>query len=1137
MASKSFFLLLVCFSISTIAYCQDLLITANWKNASIKTVKIDIERQTGYTIWDPTDADFTITLNVFKRPLSEVLTLVYRPNGYTWQIFDKSIAIKKKPPLQGVVTNTNNELLVGATIAIRGDTIARLSDSKGEFKIPYIKDTFVLVISNIGYKTQEILIKGENNITIKMEPFPKPLTEVAIEAAKTAAPPKDTTPSTIPDIKTGSEFKFDANLRNYPVIQNITDIFPAATGAVLVSPTSSPQLNQAPLTIRNRITIFGDPHPLVILDNFPYHGDINNINPTDIESISIIKDAAASTQWGIHAGNGVILITTKKGSYNTSPKVSAVANVTMGFKPNLHSLHTLSANDHTEIVKTLFREGYYHNLIQNAPYAVLPPAADILFKQERGQLSATESEKALNELRQTDIRNEAEKYLYRKSLHQQYHVGVTGGAGRHHYYYSIGYDAAKSNLAGNDNSRFTMKLNNTVQIGKSGPELYSDLYFNRSAANNNGFDINDLLFHQKLADDEGRALPIAQTLNQAFKDSITQAARLLDWNYRPLDEIKLSNNTLDKTIFMFTTGIRFKLGKKWEVNAVYRYEKDMIANKNLHSVESYFTRNIINEFTRIDSQGLYRPIPLGGILDENISKRTADNMSAMITFRAFNRGASTLTLYAGSEIRHIITNSKRLRRYGITESGPPAIIDYITRFMLSYAPGIPQRIPAVNEPMMQRDHFYSLSANGVYTWRKRLAASFTIRKDESNIFGAQANQKGIPLVSTGISWDIYPESFDNSRLFSQLRLRLSNGFCGNTSKNYSTLTGFQTTGPNIWNSPAGFITNPSNPKLAWETVRISNIALDFSLLNKKISGTAEYFVKEGSNLLGSAPIDPTGGVTIFQGNVASMKGHGVELTLNTKLSFSNLQWQGTLLASCVQDKVTRYYILAPANWYYPNPQFLNPKEGKPLYAAYSFNLVGFDPITNEPIGVLNNRESKDYDAIINSPNFSELIYHGPATPTFYGSFHNTISWKQLELGFNIIFKAGYYFSVSPLSFDQLFNGASARNSNFSHSMIQPGYDLITNIPFRQQNPQKDAFYKYSSNFVEKGDHIRLQDIKLKYTLLKNPSRPSIWPLSEFFLYANNLGLLWKANKRNMDPDYPNKMAPPVTITLGIKTSF
>jgi len=168
-----------------------------------------------------------------------------------------------------------------------------------------------------------------------------------------------------------------------------------------------------------------------------------------------------------------------------------------------------------------------------------------------------------------------------------------------------------------------------------------------------------------------------------------------------------------------------------------------------------------------------------------------------------------------------------------------------------------------------------------------------------------------------------------------------------------------------------------------------------------------------------------------------------------------------------------------------------------------------------------------------------LIYKGPANPTVFGSLRNTFSWKQLELSFNISWKFGYYFRRTSITYDDLFKGASQGHPDFDRRWQKAGDEKTTNIPSMNIPgiQQRDDFYRYSEVLVEKGDHIRLQDIRLGYELKKEQLKKLHVRGAQLYLYANNIGLLWKTNDKGIDPDYITGIPNPRSLAMGVTIDF
>jgi hypothetical protein len=202
-------------------------------------------------------------------------------------------------------------------------------------------------------------------------------------------------------------------------------------------------------------------------------------------------------------------------------------------------------------------------------------------------------------------------------------------------------------------------------------------------------------------------------------------------------------------------------------------------------------------------------------------------------------------------------------------------------------------------------------------------------------------------------------------------------------------------------------------------------------------------------------------------------------------------------------------------------------------------MAGLDPETGDPLGYLSKEISKDYNSIINSVTSADsLVYSGPATPRFYGSLGNTFSWKGFSLSANIIFKLGYYFRKPSISYSTLFSNGNG-NPDFSKRWQQPGDEKTTNVPSMVYPvvSNRDNFYLLSQNTVDRADHIRLQFINLSYDFSRLLAPKSIFKSLQLYINAANLGILWRANKDGLDPEYPSTLPPSKTYTIGLRTDF
>lgn len=1137
-----------CLQRSLPSYCQSVpSITLSETDATLEKVLNDIRVQTGYTYFGEGDwprLAHHLTFSVKKATIRQVLDICFADQPLTYELKETAVVIqikeKKEGWVHGFVINENKEPLTGVTVAVRGGGPPEITvtSDKGEFRIRshYADDR--VIISSINYKTREVRPETGEDLLIQLESKVSELIDVSVIGYTGYQEVKQ-------DISTGSYSHVDNELINRRVSPNILDHMDGVTSSVLFNKNVISSINQSAITIRGRSTIFGNPDPLIVVDNFPFTGDISNINPNDVENITVLKDAAAASIWGAFSGNGVIVITTKKGRYGQTPKLALNSSVTVGQKPDLYYRPILSSSDYIDIEQYQFDHGYYDPTIISPQHLALPPAVEIMAAARNGSITNNEAQSQLNDLRVLDTRRDFGKYFYRSSVNSQYSLNLSGGSNQNQYYLAAGYDKDVSNLMRDEYNRISLIGNNTYSLIPQRLEVTTGLAFTTSKTyNNNSGVINITYPYARLADDNSNPLATPFLLRESYVDSLAKVGQLLDWHYRPLDELRNANNTARLTDYRISIGIRYKMWKELSLQANYQYERGDSSARNLQSQQTFYTRNLINSFTQILPGGqISRPIPLGDILDEAVSVSQANNVRLQLHYDDSLFYGGILNVLGGVEVRDVEGDRRFTRLYGYNkdlETNVP--IDYTDQFP-QYSGLSLARIPYINQKSGTSDRFFSYYFNALYTYHHRYTLSASARRDESNLFGVKANQKGVPLWSVGGAWELSREKFYHLSWLPYLKLRVTNGYNGNVDRSVSAYTTANIGSVlNVYGAPVASIINPPNPNLRWERINIFNTGIDFSTKNKRIGGSIEYYIKSGKDLIGQSPLDPTTGVPTFTGNTANMRAQGVDLTLHTVTTLGPVRWNSDWLFSFVRDEVTHYQQKAGPIFNYLSPTVLNPIMGHPLYSVYALRWMGLDPQNGNPRGLLNKTITTDYNSILNSSDPGNLLYKGPATPHIFGSWRNSFYWKQWGLSFNILYKFSYVFRRNSIFYVDVFNGFDAGSPDYEKRWQKPGDELHTNVPsmvYMTTDHSRDNFYQYSETLIEKGDHIRLQDLQLSYDLTRKSF--SHLPLQgiRFYLYADNIGIIWRANRQGIDPDYalPGLIPNPRTLALGIKADF
>lgn len=1117
------------------------------KETPFKSVIQQIQKQSGYS-FAVNDRHMrvakAVSITAQNRELKVILNEIFSDQPFGYIIDGKVIisvdrgkdsqtkapASKEQEPIRGKVSNEKGEALAGASIRIEGTTLDFFTDANGRFEIPTIYENAVLKVSYLGYISAEIPARQASNVMLN--PNNNTIDIVDVISTGYQNIPKERA--------TGSFATVGNKLFNEQVGSDVLSRLEYITNGVSVFRNNATRTSQ--LMVRGLSTISGPSGPLIILDNFPYEGDINNINPNDVENITVLKDAAASSIWGAKAGNGVIVITTKKGKFNQPLAIEVNSNITVGGKPDMDYLTPMSSNDYIDMEKFLFDKGYYNSQINSSNKPALTNVVEILKKVKNGDLTQLEGDKKIDSYRNLDIRDDLSRYINKASVNQQYYISFKGGADKASYLFSSGYDKNLDNLS----AKYDRVNLRTEAAFKPLTNLNLNIGLQFTNSNNisgrSGYSEN-LRSYQMLADENGKAIAIPQTYSQSFKDTEMLKGKLMDWNYYPLTDYQHSKTKNNIQDILATFGVQYKIFEPLSIDVRYQYEKQKGNIDNLNDGSSYFARNLINSFTQVNDNRVVNIIPRGGIFDQTYSNLSSNSFRTQLNFDK-TWYAHNLTIIMGEEIREIQRTSSKYRTYGYQEDLlTSSFVDYQTLYP-NYVTKQMTRIPVNNGYTKTLNRFVSFYGNGAYTYKNRYTLSSSIRRDASNVFGVNTNDKWKPLWSSGLSWLLSDEEFYQWNVVPYLKFRITYGFSGNIDPSMSAVTtiSYNAAPSEYTGTPISTIQNFYNPDLRWEKVRTSNFAVDFRLKGNKIWGSIDYYQKKATDLYARVPLDYTVGIgyaTVVK-NSATMKGNGLDVELHSLNIDRKFRWQTTLNFNYYKDKATDYFEQSTsARSYVGNTK--QPRKGFPIWGVYAYKWAGLDENGN-PQGYLNGEISKNYASITGTVNSMEdLNYFGPRLPVFYGSLGNTISYGAFSASVRVAYSFGNYFRRQSINYSAAASGTST-HSDYSKRWQNPGDELVTNVPSSVYPlvTARDNFYTASETLVEKADCIRLQYINIGYNISKKDYR---WlPINnmELFLNVNNVGIIWRANKYGIDPDYTytSSLVPaPRNVAFGLRTNL
>jgi TonB-linked SusC/RagA family outer membrane protein len=900
------------------------------------------------------------------------------------------------------------------------------------------------------------------------------------------------------------------------------------------------------IIIRGIGTLRGPRSPLVVLDNFPYEGDINNINPNDVESITVLKDAAAASIWGARAGNGVIVITTKKARFNQALRVSFSGSLKVTGKPDQYYMNKIGVSDFIDLENFLFDKGYFTSQENSNSHVPLSEVVELRIAARDGLISAADATAGINALRGYDFRDQLDRYVFKNAVSQQYNLQLSAGTEKKNWLLSAGFDHNTSTLSA-PFDRYTIKGEQNFKVG-SRVTLTGNLMLAHAVSRNGRSDpsltssVTGLLPpYTRLADDEGNSLPVIRDYRIGYIQTAGEG-KLLDWSYYPLEDYKESRMKGNSNDLLASIRASVKVTEWLKVSGTYQFQQQDGDVETVNGPGSYFVRNMVNLFTTVDASGtLKRNVPYGSVVNRNYSLLTGHNARGQADIEKV-MGRHSLTALLGGEMRSTGTQTNSNRVYGLNESTlSTAAVDHLNP-VKTFVTGNNDYIPSGDGFSAILNRYVSLFANMAYTFDGRYTFSVSGRRDASNLYGLKTNDKWNPLFSSGLSWDISKEKFFRPGLFNYLKLRTTFGASGNTDPSSTAVTTISYSGFNsaFTQSPYALFNNYANPQLKWERVYMYNSGLDFALRDNRVKGSLEYYVKKSVDLLAITPVDITAGVGTSQvKNSGVIRGNGIDLELSSLNITGKFSWSTDFFLNYYRDKVLKNYIGTFSGRSKVNaPASITGIVGYPLNSMISFKWAGLDPSTGDPQGILSGVVSKNYNALIGSSlKFEDMVYHGPAQPVFTGGVGNSFSYGNWTLGFRLSYKFGYYFRKNALDYGDLLLARDG-DGEYAQRWQKQGDELLTNVPslIYPNSDQRDEFYWGSEVNVLKGDHIRMQYVNLGYSFDLRGAGKSGFSKINVFVVASNLGIIWRANSQHIDPDYTG-IPDSRNIAFGFKTAL
>lgn len=1167
-------LMLVLFIMQVSAVTKAQRITLSEKKTPLVNVFDKISTQTGYGFVATTEVfkkANLVTVEIRNADISSVLQEVFQGQELGFSIKDNIVAvfIKKKSIMEkmkeylaasdvsGIVVNEDGKPMGGANISIVGLEIGYTTAQDGRFYFQNLTGKEMLITSYIGYKTDTLRLRGQQEITIKMKPQVAALSEVTIVNTGYQKLDKQRATGSFskPDMavfksRTGTidimgrlEGLVPGLVVNTDQTEGRTnDITGKATQTSVVRGVSTVNLNSDPLYVVNGVQV----------------PDMSNINPDDVEDITVLKDAASAAIWGARAANGVIVVTTKAGKSGRNIKFGYSGFLRIQGVPKFETNRNLTSQQYIQAARETFDPVIYpySSLGQSA----IVPHEEILYDQyahanDPAYVAKTNGQ--LDSLSKISNINQLKDLWYRDQVAMNHTLSASGGGQVYNFYSSLSYANDTGASKGLKNNDYRINLNQTINPSKNLRITLNTALDNtvKSSYTTFGFD-SYFIPYQQFQDAAGNNLDMTYLKGLSPETVADYEARSrISLAHNPLNEFKSEINSTNATNVNVTANVNLKIWKGLSFDGTYGYQKAGGTTQIYRTMDSYDSRFELVQLTKADTPDdtPFYYLPTTGDKYQNITYNQHNwTVRNQLVFNANPRdGKDILSIQLGQEA--LENHGKRekntlrgydreLQTYALLDNQTLAtgILGTVTGFG-----GLYERPYDVREDLTRNTSYFGLFN---YTYNGKYSLDASLRQDKSNVFSSDHGTQKKPVYSVGARWQIKKETFlSKINWLNDLGLRTTYGITGN-SPNAGSGSTFDILYSGVNGNTGGYLdlANAANSKLTFEKTRTVNIGVDFAAFNNRFGGSIDVYNKKTTDLLGNIRLNPLVGVSSSYGNIGNYSNKGIDLSLrSTNIQTHNFSWNTNLVWSYNKNKLISYTAQDPYGLTADGRIYDSTVVGYGTLPVFAYQYAGLDNMGDPQIKLADGTVTKERDVAT----ASDLVYKGTKVPKFNGGLSNTFRYQNFSLSMNMVYSLGNVMRKPVNTFYSGRLSATGFGGNIARDFVerwkQAGDEAFTNIPsfvadqgtnFSRRNTD---YYVFGDINVLNASYIKLRDVTLSYSLSGRMLKGIHADAVSLYIQSGNY-MIWKANHYGVDPEQQSSYyrgAQGRTFSIGANINF
>jgi len=934
-----------------------------------------------------------------------------------------------------VLSADDNNPLPGANVSLKGTTRGTTTDAQGRYRISLTGDNPVLIFSSVGAVSQEITVGAQTAINISLGTDSRSLNEVVVIGYGTQKKSQ----------LTGAISSVTSKQITEMPITNVAQAMQGRVAGVDVAQSGSKPGSTPTIRIRGRRSFNAGNNPLYVVDGIPLTGDRNellnnrpfdfvtggyeDLNPNDVASLEILKDATATAIYGARGANGVVLVTTKRGNNNGKTTISYDAYA--GVTDPLDKVHLFSGTEFAEYVREAYRStNEYKDINGNpVPTGVIDAYAD-------GRVAPLGGDPAVAAGIAANRNTDYQSLILRQGFQQNHSLGIQGGTEKTQFYISAGYFLDKGINPGLDYSRYSLRanvdhqINKVVKVGLSAYMMYSV----RNGANLNpyGFTLSQNPLGRPY-DDNGNIIfsPTNDALLTNPLAEIVPGAQVdVTKKYRIFNSIYAEATIIDGLKYRVNFGPDFSVSRAGRFTGSQTNDRkggDPTAANNNQFGFNYTLENILT-YSKTFGDHNIGITALQSIQRDNFEYGNLSVQGVPVETQQYNNvGNASLVLGVGSNLIQWTLNS-----------------------------------------FMGRIN---------YDYKDKYLVTATLRRDGSSRFGENTKYGNFPGIA--LAWNINNEEFlKQVTWLDQLKLRVSRGSVGNQGVVPYQTQGLLSRTVYAWNNTAAYGYRPStigNPDLKWETSTSSNIGVDFSLWRGRVAGSIELYQTNTTDLLLSDQLPQSIGFNAVTKNVGETRNRGIEISLSTVnvTSKNGFRWTTDYAFTKNNEAIISLYNGAVDDL--GNKWFI----GKPLTAYFDYKKAGIWQ-TSEADAAKSYQSGVGQIKIQDTNNDGKItatdrVFLGSDIPSFSAGLTNRFSYKGFDLSFFVYGRFG----------QTILSGFHRDNNQLAGRYQQIKVDYWTpNNPtneFPRPNHNQEFPVNNSALFYFDGTFIKVRNINFGYT--------------------------------------------------------